>query len=427
MVVFAILFLGLSTFVGAVICAFYALEPRRRRMEDQRRELDARLREMHGAQHQISARQEALDEEDARLRTFRTRLEAEAARLGALSSELEARLISYGELQEENTLLKRDLRNLDVKVRKLQLDEELRQEAQVSLDKRIKELGTRYLKENVKWISSSLNPNNFVNCKQRLQDVIRRCRGINLEISADTEAELIADLKAEYERVVRAALEREEQNRIKAIIREEQLREKEIERELKQLERERQAIKAALEKALAEAKDQHSEEVERLKARLAAAEESQRAISQAQLTKAGHVYVISNIGSFGEGVYKVGMTRRLEPLERIRELSSASVPFPFDVHMMITSEDAPTLETALHRELHKFRINKTNPRKEFFKVDLQTVYQIVKEYRGEVQYVADAEALEYRQSLAMSDDDQEFIESVYDDLEEETEAFADNV
>jgi hypothetical protein len=218
------------------------------------------------------------------------------------------------------------------------------------------------LKENVKWVGVSLNANNFVACKQRLQDVIERCRGIEFMISASEEAELFANLKSEYEMVVRQALEREEQARIKAQIREELMREREIERELKQLEREREAIKSALEKALRDAAGQHNEEVERLKTRLAEAEEkARRAISQAQLTKSGFVYVLSNIGSFGENIFKVGMSRRLDPFERVRELGGASVPFPFDVHMMISTNDAPTLENAMHRKLHKCRINKTNP------------------------------------------------------------------
>ena len=124
----------------------------------------------------------------------------------------------------------------------------------------------------------------------------------------------------------------------------------------------------ALQKALAEAADEHSEEVERLKARLAeAVAKSQRTIAQAQLTKAGYIYVISNIGSFGQDVYKVGMTRRLEPLDRVRELGDASVPFSFDIHMMIACDDAPALENALHHALHKTRLNKLNLRKEFSK------------------------------------------------------------
>jgi hypothetical protein len=299
------------------------------------------------------------------------------------------------------------------------LDQERTQEKQRVLDERSQHLGKRYLQDNIKWTRTSLTPNNFVNSKKRLSDVITWCREIGFSISPDEEAERLANLKEEYEKVVRAAFEREEQARIRAQIREEQKREREIERELQQLERERAAIHAALEKALAEAKDEHSAEVENLKARLAEAEEkSQRAISQAQLTKSGHVYVISNLGSFGENVFKIGMTRRLEPQDRVRELGDASVPFPFDVHMMISSDDAPTLENALHREFHKVRLNRVNPRKEFFRTDIEAIRKIVEEHHGEVQYVADAEALEYRQSLEMTEEDGEFIESVYDELED---------
>jgi hypothetical protein len=108
------------------------------------------------------------------------------------------------------------------------------------------------------------------------------------------------------------------------------------------------------------------------------------------------------------------MTRRLEPDTRIRELADASVPFPFDIHMMISADDAPSLENALHRALHKARINKMNPRKEFFKTDIETIFGIVKQNHGEVEYIADMTALEYRQSLEMGEDDEEFIERVYD-------------
>jgi hypothetical protein len=137
--------------------------------------------------------------------------------------------------------------------------------------------------------------------------------------------------------------------------------------------------------------------------------------------------VISNIGSFGEGIFKVGMTRRLEPTERVRELGDASVPFPFDVHMMISCGDAPTLENALHRKLVKQQVNKTNPRKEFFRTDIETIVQIVKENHGDVQYVADAEALQYRQSLTMPEEDQQFIEHVFEELENEDETFAQDL
>src|SRR5207248_1211838 len=97
-----------------------------------------------------------------------------------------------------------------------------------------------------------------------------------------------------------------------------------------------------------------------------ARQKKERAIARAQLTKSGFVYVISNVGAFGDGVLKIGMTRRLEPMERIMELSGAAVPFPFDVHAMMFSDDAPALECALHNVLEGRRLNLVNTRKEFF-------------------------------------------------------------
>ena len=394
--------------VGGGVSVFIALTERQRKLREQKARQDAKESELRASIQSAEAKKRALETEKA---------EFEVRRRG-----FEARVVSYDELLGENAILKRDLQNVDVNLRKLQLDGERRRGIQEELDRRGKELGRQYLGENVKWIGKSITASNFGASKKRLLDVVDRCRAIGLEIPTDEEQGLLAAVKEEFEKAVRAALEREEQARIKAQIREEQKLEREIERELKQLEREREAIKAALEKALAEAKDEHSEEIERLRARLAEAEEkSQRAISRAQMTKSGHVYVISNIGSFGEGVFKIGMTRRLEPNDRVRELSSASVPFPYDVHMMISSDDAPSLEGAMHRALHRSRVNKTNPRKEFFKADIDAIGQIVVEHHGEVQYIADAEALEYRQSLEMTDEDLEFIESVYDSSEEDEE------
>jgi hypothetical protein len=135
------------------------------------------------------------------------------------------------------------------------------------------------------------------------------------------------------------------------------------------------------------------------------------------MTKSGYVYVISNIGSFGEGVYKIGMSRRLEPMDRVRELGGASVPFPFDVHMMISCDDAPSLENALHRELHKQRLNKVNFRKEFFRVDLELIRNVVETNHGEVDFVADAEALEYHGTLDLAEEDYEFVERVASSME----------
>ncbi|MCA9092852.1 MAG: GIY-YIG nuclease family protein [Planctomycetaceae bacterium] len=390
---------------GGAFCAYFFLEARSRMLSSEREKL--------------SDLKKDLDRSAGELLNQKEEFRIERDQFKIQQQKFDANKVSYQELQEENAVLKRDLRNVDVQVRKTQLDVRAREMAQQAIEEKVQEVGDAYLADNVKWIASSVNANNFGLMKQRLQKIISDCREMGLSVPSEKESTLLADLRSLYEKAVRAAFEREEQARIKAQIREEKLREREIDRELKQLEREREAIKVALEKALRDARDQHSEEVERLRAKLAEAEaRSQRAISQAQLTKSGHVYVISNIGSFGDGVYKIGMTRRLEPMDRVKELGDASVPFPFDVHMMISADDAPALENSLHKRLYRKQVNKMNPRKEFFKTSVEEIAQIVKENHGEIDYVVDAEALQYRQSLELTDDDVDYIEHVYDELDE---------
>lgn len=134
-----------------------------------------------------------------------------------------------------------------------------------------------------------------------------------------------------------------------------------------------------------------------------AMENEKRAQSMAEQTRRGHVYVISNIGSFGKDVYKIGLTRRLEPLDRVKELNDASVPFKFDVHAMIYSEDAPALETKLHHEFTQFRVNQVNHRKEFFKVDLLDIRNKIIELTGnDTNFKVTAIAEDYYETLKMN-------------------------
>ncbi len=119
----------------------------------------------------------------------------------------------------------------------------------------------------------------------------------------------------------------------------------------------------------------------------------------ARLTKQGYVYVISNIGSFGKNVFKIGMTRRLEPMERVKELSGAAVPFDFDVHAMISCDDAPALEKTLHDHLESYRTHRVNLRKEFFRVELSKIIDKVDRHHGKVEYIANPMALQYQQSF----------------------------
>lgn len=203
--------------------------------------------------------------------------------------------------------------------------------------------------------------------------------------------------------------EREEQRRIKEQIREEEKAKRDFEKALRETEKEEEMLKKAMEKVqkeLAQASEaqraKFESQLNELNEKLILAEEkNKRALSMAQQTKTGHVYIISNIGSFGEHVYKIGMTRRLEPLDRIKELGDASVPFEFDVHSMILSEDAPSLERELHKKLVRMQINKVNPRKEFFKVTLKDIKDEIENMGIQAKWTLTAEAREYKESLAI--------------------------
>ena len=203
--------------------------------------------------------------------------------------------------------------------------------------------------------------------------------------------------------------EREEQRALRERMRDEERAQKEMERALKEAEKEEALLRKALEKARREVAESSEADRARYEAKLlelgeklqAAEEKGKRAISMAQQTKAGHVYVISNIGSFGEHVYKIGMTRRLEPNDRVRELGDASVPFEFDIHAMIKTEDAPGLECALHKAFVAVQVNKVNPRKEFFRVRLEEVRARLEELGIQASWTMTAACRQYQETLAL--------------------------
>ncbi|OAK68025.1 hypothetical protein ABB05_18330 [Lederbergia galactosidilytica] len=132
-------------------------------------------------------------------------------------------------------------------------------------------------------------------------------------------------------------------------------------------------------------------------------EEKKEEIASLTLGKAGYVYIISNLGSFGDNMFKIGMTRRMVPQDRVDELGSASVPFKFDVHAMIFSDDAIGLEQKLHKELNDSRVNKVNFRKEFFKTDIDSLKNMVEDIDPTAEFVTTMLAEEYRQTLAINE------------------------
>ncbi|MBD9632886.1 DUF4041 domain-containing protein [Pseudomonas sp. PDM19] len=209
--------------------------------------------------------------------------------------------------------------------------------------------------------------------------------------------------------------EKEEQRRLREQIREEEKARREYERAIKDAAKEEDALRKAMEKVQKQVEAANEAQRAEFEARLQeletklreAEEKNQRALSMAQQTRSGHVYVISNIGSFGQEVFKIGMTRRLEPQDRIRELGDASVPFEFDVHAMIFSEDAPGLEKSLHRHFLRQQINKVNPRKEFFRLGLEEIRGELETLGVETHWTMTARAHEYRESLRIEQQIQE--------------------
>ncbi|WP_331274664.1 DUF4041 domain-containing protein, partial [Clostridium botulinum] len=285
--------------------------------------------------------------------------------------------------------------------------------------------GRKMNNDNIKLIIRSFNNecdasiikikfNNIESIEKKIKkafDVLNKL-GVRMKISVthDYLNLKIEELYLAYEYEMKKQEEKEEQRRIKEQIREEQKVLKEIELMKQKIEKEEKHFKQAIEElilkcanASEENKLKYQEKIKELQTQLESLEKDKEDVyNREQNTRAGYVYVISNIGSFGENVYKIGMTRRLEPTDRVKELSGTSVPFAFDIHAMIFSEDAPKLESKLHEVFRGNEVNKVNHRKEFFKVSLDEIEKIVKnEFDKPVEFTQLAQAEEYRQSLAI--------------------------
>lgn len=203
--------------------------------------------------------------------------------------------------------------------------------------------------------------------------------------------------------------EREQQKAIKEQMIEEEKVRREIERQKAKIEKDQaqcnnevKKLMGYMQKASDDIEKQlYVDKIRELEEKLRKLETDKETVLEREANaRAGFVYVISNIGSFGEDIYKIGMTRRLEPMDRIKELSSASVPFEFDVHAMIFSDNAPELENILHKHFEKQSVNRVNLRKEFFHVSLDEIEKVVKEnFNNTVTFTKVPVAEEYRQTL----------------------------
>ncbi len=236
----------------------------------------------------------------------------------------------------------------------------------------------------------------------RARDAIDKLNASNnVIISEDYLRAKLRELHLTHEYREQLKIERDERAEASRLEREE----KRLLQEAKAAQKEEERYQQLLEKARSElgvvTSDAHLAKVEELEQLLAEAHaKTERAQAMAEKTKSGFVYVISNIGSFGDDVVKIGLTRRLDPSDRVRELGDASVPFLFDTHAMIYSEEAPALEAALHAEFAEQRINAANMRKEFFRVTLSEVEEAVQRLAPDADFHTDIEAQEFYETLA---------------------------
>lgn len=235
---------------------------------------------------------------------------------------------------------------------------------------------------------------------------------MNLAISENYYASKIRELRVAFEYAQKKQDEKEEQKRLREQERENRAAQREIEEQRRKLEKEQAHYENALallvqqmDAAPESAKEEFRKKIENANLTLndiskALDDVDYRAANQ----RAGYVYIISNVGAFGENVYKIGMTRRLVPEERIDELSDASVPFNFDIHAMIFADDAPALEAALHRAFESRKINMVNHRREFFYATASEIKDVIgKNFTKAFDFVDVAEAEQYRVSLKMKE------------------------
>ena len=234
---------------------------------------------------------------------------------------------------------------------------------------------------------------------------------LSIAIVPEYRALKIQELYLCYEYQVKKQEEKEEQKLIREQMREDAKLLKEIEAMKFKIEKEEKHFNKALENINARLKQVQTEseqnllekEQQEIMQRMSAIEKDKLDVqNREQNTRAGYVYIISNLGAFGENIYKIGVTRRLDPEDRVDELGDSSVPFDFDIHAMIFSEDAPTLENALHKAFEHKRLNMINRRREFFNVSLDDIELVVKKnFNKPVEFVKLADAAEYRESLML--------------------------
>lgn len=289
--------------------------------------------------------------------------------------------------------------------------------------------GKKMTNDNIKQILRTFNTecenaidrvkfNNIDSMKKRIEKSFESLNKLNKTVLVELRQKFL-DLKIEelylaHEYQIKKQEEKEEQKRIKEELREQAKLKKELAEAKKNTEKDLKHFENALDSVVQQLNNKNLNEEQRkalinkkseLESQIDTLNDNLKNIDYRQDNqKAGYVYVISNIGAFGENVFKIGMTRRLDPQDRIDELGDASVPFKFDVHAMIFTEDAPALENALHKAFENKKLNMINKRREFFNVTLPEIEEVIKEnFDKTVEFNRVAEAEQYRESLKIKE------------------------
>jgi len=237
-------------------------------------------------------------------------------------------------------------------------------------------------------------------------------RVMNLSITEEYYVSKIRELRIAHEYAEKKEEEKEQLKEMREQAREDAKLQQEIAEERRRIQKEQTHYENALSQlvtqldhAEGDAKEEIIARISEIKRTLSDINKNMEDIDYRESNqRAGYVYVISNIGAFGEKVFKIGMTRRLNPQERIDELSNASVPFNFDIHAMIFSDDAPKLEAALHRRFEDRKLNMVNLRREFFYASIEEIKEVIREnYTKAVDFIDIPEAEQYRVSLKMKE------------------------
>ncbi|NME71512.1 GIY-YIG nuclease family protein [Flammeovirga aprica] len=288
---------------------------------------------------------------------------------------------------------------LEEQFKKLESDRDLKH-------KNLIQTAERLLKDHTDFLATQVTASNYVETKNKLEEVFDFCLAHDYE-NKEALKQAQKSLQRKFEDLVRKDLEQQSQNELKDKMREERTFQEKVKGELERLEQEKLSLQRELHNALHAANEK---QVQQLQFKLDRVEEHiQRASDQSSTsTTSGFVYILSNYGSFGEEVFKIGYTQSDNPQSEINALSE-TLPFPFDVHALINATNAEQLYQTLKERLQKYSVNKVNLEKDFFAVPLSKIIEVGEELEGKFAYEKEPEALEYFQSMETSVEDLEYL------------------